>query len=269
MADLRNEILRGVLHTRVSACIVADEEGIVADTYFAGGEAGRLGLDVNLVLGVGVAVRPGEHVLEFAGSPRQVAVAEEILIGIMAKPSGIATATHRFVERAGSRPDIVCGAWKKMPPALKESIRGAVVVGGARFRICDEPFVYLDKTYIEMLGGIRSSLEAVSKLSDYVKVIQLKGKYGGIAEEALEAVECGASILSIDTGDTSDIEKVSGALNIRGVRDRVRVAFAGGIRLEDIDALKALDVDIVDVGREIVDAPLLDMRMEVLGIDAP
>ena len=34
-------------------------------------------------------------------------------------------------------------------------------------------------------------------------------------------------------------------------------------RLEDIEDLKRVDVDILDIGRQIVDAPLLDIRLEV------
>jgi nicotinate-nucleotide pyrophosphorylase (carboxylating) len=44
------------------------------------------------------------------------------------------------------------------------------------------------------------------------------------------------------------------------------LAFGGGVQLTDIDRLRGLDVDIVDVGRAIVDAPLLDMRFQVVGV---
>jgi nicotinate-nucleotide pyrophosphorylase (carboxylating) len=192
-----------------------------------------------------------------------------VLMGLMAKASGIATAASRFVERAGAKPEIVCGAWKKMPPRMKDSIRRAIVTGGARFRVCGEPFVYLDKNYVEMLGGIRPSLQAVARLNGHVRVVQLKGRYADIADEACEAAGAGADILSIDTGCTADVERAARALTDRGLRDRVRIVFAGGIRLEDMEGMKDLDVDIVDVGREVVDAPLLDMRMEVLSVDGP
>jgi nicotinate-nucleotide pyrophosphorylase (carboxylating) len=44
----------------------------------------------------------------------------------------------------------------------------------------------------------------------------------------------------------------------------VQVAFGGGVTLDDVDALKALDLDILDIGRHIVDAPLLDMRLDIV-----
>lgn len=267
MPDLRKEILKGVAGVRVTAAIVADEPGIVAETVAAAEQAERLGLSVSFVLDDGAAVAVGNRIIEFEGKPESVARAEEVLMGLMAKASGIATAAARFVERAGWRPEIVCGAWKKMPPSQKDSIRRAIITGGARFRVCGEPFIYLDKNYIEMLGGIGPSLKAVARLNGYARVVQLKGRYGDIADEACEAAEAGADILSIDTGRPADIERAARALASRGLRDRVRIAFAGGIRLDDMEGLKQLDVDIVDVGREVVDAPLLDMRMEVLSVD--
>ena len=53
-----------------------------------------------------------------------------------------------------------------------------------------------------------------------------------------------------------------------GLRSGVEVAFAGGVQLGDIEALAEIGVDVVDVGRPIVDAPLLDMRLDVVEVFA-
>jgi nicotinate-nucleotide pyrophosphorylase (carboxylating) len=151
-----------------------------------------------------------------------------------------------------------------MPLSQKEPIRRAVAVGGAHIRISRDPFVYLDKNYIKILGGISKALEAISAMEDRRKVAQIKGRHGSILEEASEAVEFGADILHIDTGNTGDVERVVRELVRQGLRGRVRIAFSGNIRLEDVDELREMDVDILDIGRQIVDAPLLDMRLEVI-----
>jgi nicotinate-nucleotide pyrophosphorylase len=54
------------------------------------------------------------------------------------------------------------------------------------------------------------------------------------------------------------------ALKDHGLRSRVKVAFAGGVQLGDIEQLAEIGIDIVDIGRPIVDAPLLDMRLDVV-----
>ena len=262
--DLRDEIFRTVDNTKVTGVILADDQGIVAETNRAADESKRMGLNLREILPEGSEVRPGDQIARFSGSPKQVVSAEDVLIGVMAKPSGIATAARAFVTRADGRPEIVCGAWKKMPISQKDSIRRAVAVGGALIRISPDPFVYLDKNYIRILGGIGEALQAVSTMADRRKVAQLKGRDNSIVEEACEAVEFGADILHIDTGNTEDLERVVRELVRMDQRNRVSIAFSGSIRLEDVDELKRLDVDILDIGRQIVDAPLLDMRLEVI-----
>lgn len=265
--DIRDQIFRGIAEKIYTACIIADEDGIVTATGAVAAEAERLGVLLESIAAEGMRVRAGDVVARFRGTPKQLAMAEEVLIGLMAKPSGIATATHEFVKKAGGRPRIVCGAWKKMPPQLKETIRRAITAGGASFRISSAPFVYLDKNYVEMLRGIRGCLEAASGLNGPEKVVQLKGRYGDVAREACEAAACGAAIVFVDTGIKEDVARVSAALRGAGLREGVLIAFAGNIKPEDIKELKCMDVDILDIGRAIVDAPLLDMRMEVIAVE--
>jgi len=262
--DLRDEIFRTVDGRKVTAVIVADDEGIVAETNRAADESKRMGLTLLGILHEGSPVRPGDEIARFSGSPKQVVSAEDVLIGLMAKPSGIATAARAFVTRAAGRPEIVCGGWKKMPLSQKESIRRAVAVGGALIRISRDPFVYLDKNYIRILGGIGEALQAVSTMTDRRKVAQLKGRHKSVVEEACEAMEFDADILHIDTGNTKDVDRIVRELVRLGLRNRVSIAFSGNIRMEDMDELRGMDVDILDIGRQIVDAPLLDMRLEVI-----
>jgi nicotinate-nucleotide pyrophosphorylase (carboxylating) len=213
----------------------------------------------------GDAVKAGAVVGRIAGSAMQIAIAEEFVIGKLAKPSGIATAAHRAVRLAGGEMKVVCGAWKKMPAEIKSIVREAIVCGGAAFRITDEPFLYLDKNFVRMLGGIEATLSAVAPIHDKLKVIQLKGEFARTEQEALLAVTHGADVLMIDTGNLADLEAANRVLEATGLRQQVKLAFARGIRLQDIAALKGLGIDILDIGSEIVDAPLLDMKMDVRG----
>lgn len=262
--DLRDRILSSVAGKRVTASIIADDDGIVVGTTLAKEEAEKLGLSLQRMLDEGSQVRKGDEIARFCGNPKQVVMAEDLLMGLIAKPSGVATAAHKAVEAAGERPQIVCGAWKKMPWSLKDTIRRAAAIGGALSHISPDPFVYLDKNYVELFGGITESLKAVADLKDHLKVVQLKGRYKDIVLEGCEAAEEGADILLIDTGRPDDVKLVVEKLLQLCLRDRVKVGFSGGIRLEDIANLKALDIDVLCIGRQIVDAPLLDMRLEVI-----
>lgn len=263
MIDIRDEIFRCKVGRQYSAVILAADHGILAETKAAAKTALELGLSFNEFPNDGTEVHPGNEIVRITGGPKQIAMAEDRLIGTMAKPSGIATSAKRFSDLAGARPRIVSGAWKKMPLSQKEAIRRAIVVGGAGGRICDEPFLYLDKNYVKILGGLAACLDAVAGINGHVPVIQLKGDED-IGEEACLAARHGAGIIFIDTGWPGDLDLVSRALNQAGLRSGVELAFGGGVRLDDIELLKTMDVDILDIGRPIVDAPLLDMRMEIL-----
>ncbi|MCJ7542546.1 MAG: hypothetical protein MUO88_23095 [Desulfobacterales bacterium] len=265
MQDIRDDIFKKIKDKTIDAVIVANSEGVIAGTDKAGREAGRLGLTVKKLLAEGSLVKPGDIIGHFEGRVKEIVIGEDYLIGCIGKPSGIATAAHQFARAAGDRPKIVSGGWKKMPFEIKESIRNAVLAGGAFIRIADEPFIYLDKNYIAAFGGIGKCLGAVAHLKNHLKAVQLKGKYNNIGDEALEAVTLGADILFIDTGNMDDLNKVSAKIKKAGRRNKIEIAFGGNIRLEEIEKLKSFDVDILDVGRAIIDAPLLDLKYGVKG----
>jgi len=267
MDDLREEILKNAAGKRITAVIIADDRGVLSGIHSVKEEVERLGLSLENILEEGRPVEKGDEVAKISGTAVQIALAEDVLMGLISKPSGIATAARRFVDKAGQRPKIVAGAWKKMPGSLKEMVRTAVATGGASYRISEAPFIYLDKNYVKILGGIKESLEAVAHLDGYEKVLQLKNVNNDIISEAMEAVEYGAAVIFIDTGQISHVKKVIDRLNLKGMRDKVKIAFGGGLCLEHMDALKALDVDILDIGRQIIDAPLLDMKMEITAIE--
>lgn len=266
--DIREEILKNIHSKYVTASILSDYDGIIAGSYLIRNESAKAGLSLLYLVEDGSRVDKGDEVLRIAGSPKQIMAAEDIFIGLLAKASGIATSAHKFVKAAGGRPEVVCGAWKKMPGALKDVIRNAVSLGGVSPRMAAGPFVYLDKNHIELLGGIKGSLDAVAHLENHTKVVQIKGRYRDIASEACEAADCGADIVFVDTGETDDMAAVARKLVQSGLRNRVKLAFGGGVSIDKIGTLKTLDVDIVDVGRQIVDAPLLDMRLEIIGLHA-
>ena len=266
MKDIRDDIFKGVTGRSVTAAIVADDSGVIAGTREAAEKARSLGLTVLEMVEEGEAILKGREVARLSGSPKQIVMAEDCLVGLIAKPSGIATATRQCVDRAGKQIQIVCGAWKKMPGVLKDTIRRAIVTGGGHFRISKDPFIYLDKNYTRILGGIENSLKAVEHLHGYKKVVQIRGNQSDIAREAREAAECRADIIFIDNGKPGDIRIVAEELFRNGLGWKGKIAFAGNVKIEDIDMLKTTPVDILEIGRGIVDAPLLDLKFDVIDI---
>lgn len=261
--DLRDEIFRDIEEKTAKGLIIADGAGVIAGTDRARREAAHLHLAVNRMMHEGSRVQEGDIVGVVQGKVKDVISADDYLPGCISKASGIASAADRFMREARDGLKIVCGAWKKMPFELKENLRRAVMTGGAAIRISNDPFIYLDKNYTEVFGGVGESLKATRHLKGYLKVVQVKGKFKDIGLEAQEAAVMGADILFIDTGNLNDLKTVIEDIQAAGLRDKVKIAFGGGIRLEDMGRIKTLDVDILDIGKAIIDAPLLDLKYEV------
>jgi len=261
--DIRDRIFESLFGQRFSAAVVADEAGIVAGVSGALSEAMAVGCSAQPLVADGDSVEAGAKLIELIGAPKELAITEECVIGALAKPSGIATATRQLVDAARPHLQVVGGGWKKMPSVMREMVRHAVTVGGAQSTIDDAPFLYLDKNYVRIFGGVAATLEAVDSMTEFRKVIQVGDDDCSLEEDTRTAVEYGVSTIFVDSGDMADLSCVIDMLEELSARDRTRVAFGGGIRLDRIDDLVRLGVDALCIGRAIVDAPLLDMRMEV------
>ncbi len=263
-ADLRDAIFATLADRVFTARIRVCEGGVVCGLELAREKLRKLGCRVLHSLEDGAVASPGKDILVFQGAAKALAMAEDCVLGAIAKPSGIARAARRAVELAAGRVKVVSGAAKKMPEEIKAQVRRAIQLGGAAMRIAQEPFLYLDKNYVCMFGSVRKTLKGVSHLGGHVLAIQLRGKLEPLADETRDALELGARILMVDTGRVEDLELVSRLVRSMGRRGAVSIAFSGDIALGDIADLAGRDVDILDVGRAVIDAPMADLKMDVI-----
>ncbi|NYE58085.1 beta/alpha barrel domain-containing protein [Carboxydothermus ferrireducens] len=262
--DIRDILFSKIMQKHFTAQIKAENGGIIAGAQNAYNALKQLGLEIEYFVSDGTEVQPETVIARFKGNPKQIAQAEEVVMGYLMKTSGIATATRRAINLAEGKIRIVSGAWKKMPSEMKQLVREAIAVGGGAFRILDVPFVYLDKNYIRMFGSIVEALKSAEVFGDRYKVVQLRGEMKDIKEETIEAATNGAYVLMIDTGKISDVKIVNSTLEELGVRKEKLVAFAGGVKINAIPSYIGLGIDILDIGSEIVDAPLMDMKLDVI-----
>lgn len=264
MKDIRDDIFKNILNDKFNAVLTVENNGIFAGSKEAKTYAQEIGIDLKLYFSDGQEVCIGDTIGEIVADPKNMAIAEEKIIGAIAKYSGIATAARKAVVEAEEKVKIVSGSVKKMPPQIKNGIRDAIISGGATFRISDTPMIYMDKNYIKMLGSITKALEAVKDQMNVVKVIQLKGRDHSIEEETRMALENDCGILMVDTGNIEDLKRCITEVNKIGVRNNVKIAFAGDVKINQIKEYIKMGVDILDIGKEIVDAQLLDIKLDVI-----
>jgi nicotinate-nucleotide pyrophosphorylase (carboxylating) len=263
-SDLRDTLFKPIQQRIFTAQVVATNCGILAHTRRAVAFVYELGCELLSCLEDGTAVQPGSVILSFRGTPKSVAIAEDRVLGAMMVPSGYATRARQLQLIAGSKLKVVCGGWKKLPQESKSGLHAALSAAGVGMRMVDGPFVYIDKNYVRMFGGVSKALDAAAQFPDHKTVIQIRGELQSIADETQEAVQGGANVLMVDTGSLKDLEVVLKILDQLSVRRDVKVAFAGGVTEETLLLLRDLPVDLVDVGASILNAPLLDMRVDIV-----
>ncbi|MGB9866513.1 MAG: nicotinate-nucleotide pyrophosphorylase [Bacillota bacterium] len=245
--------------------IKAREKGVLAGIEELRKAAEELGIELRWIGREGTRLEVGSKVLEGVGSAWQVARAEEELVGIIGKPSGVATEAAEMVALAGERARIVCGAWKKVPRDIRPLLRRAIAVGGAGIRLLDnEPFIYLDKNYVRMFGSIREAVLSARQIPGRVIAVQIRGETGPLTEEVREAAYSGAGIIMVDTGQVQDLVLAEDYLRTNELRHAVRLAFGGSVSRVRVREVVEAGAEIIDVGRAIIDAPLLDFSLDVI-----
>jgi nicotinate-nucleotide pyrophosphorylase (carboxylating) len=259
-ADITASLLGGA-SGRYCAVVEACEPGIIAGTGFVDpaaslGEGGMW----QLLVAEGDVVEAGQPLIELVGYAARLGIAEDHVLGPLGFASGIATRARQFRAAAPVGLSIACGGWKKLPLALKPLLRAGLAVSGILPRLVDGDFVYVGKNAVIMLGGVDQAIAAGVAVGHGPVAVQVKS-----VAEAVAAVGSGAGIIMVDTAELADLAAVDVELTRLGLRDAVRLAFGGGVRLQDLAPAAAAGADAVDVGRAILDAPLLDLRMRVLG----
>ena len=245
----------GLYRAVVEAC----EPGIIAGTQFVDptdmlGEGGSW----RLLVAEGASVTAGQPLIELIARATHLGVAEDYVLGPLGFASGIATRAKSFREAAPQGLSIACGGWKKLPLALKPLLRAGLAVSGILPRLVDGDFVYVGKNAVIMLGGVGQAIAAGVAVGHGPVAVQVKS-----VEEAVSAVRTGAGIIMVDTAELADLADVHRELTRLDLRSKVRLAFGGGVRLQDLGPAAEAGADAVDVGRAILDAPLLDLRLRV------
>ena len=242
------------------AVVEAAQSGVAAgggllDSKLAPASAGRW----RVVFRDGQAVGAGDVLVEIEGEACELGVAEDFVLGPLGFASGVATRARTFREAAPAQLSVACGGWKKLPAALKPCLRAGLAAAGVLPRLVDGDFVYLSKNAVLLLGGVAPAIAAAVELGRGPVAVQIRS-----VEEARAALGAGAGVLMVDTGRLTDLRDVHAALRADGDRDRVTLAFGGGVTLDDLAPAAEAGAQAVDVGRAILDAPLLDLRMRVL-----
>jgi len=202
----------------------------------------------------GESVSSGDVIMKIRGKGVALLEGERTALNLLQKLSGIATLTHKFVERA--RPVTVLDT-RKTTAGLRVFEKYAVNCGGGenhRFGLFDA--VMIKDNHIKAAGSITNAVERIREKLAQGKTIEVETTN---LQEVEEALSSGVDIIMLDNMPTEMIRQA-----VKLVNHRAKIEVSGSISLERLDELAGTGIDFVSVGALTHSAPAVDISMNFL-----
>lgn len=226
--------------------LLVKEEGILAGVEMARKVFDKFDptMKMDVMIHDGAHVKPGDIAFVVEGKVRSLLQTERIMLNIMQRMSGIATMTHRYVERvAGTGCHIL--DTRKTTPGMRILEKQAVKIGGGmNHRIGLFDMILLKDNHIDFAGGIAN---AINRCHEYLKAknLDLKIEIEVRDFDELQQVldEGGVDRIMLDNFTPADTKKAVDIIN-----HKYEVESSGGITYDTIRDYAEQGVDFISVG---------------------
>lgn len=185
----------------------------------------------------------GTAIARVHGKTRAILSAERLALNMIQHLSGVATATHHFVEAvAGTQARIVCT--RKTTPGLRAFEKYAVRAGGGsnhRFGLFDA--VLIKDNHIAAAGSVKAAIERARAAVGHMVKIEVEVDTLGQLEEALHH-----PIDAVLLDNMAVPELKNAVARAKSVHPGILCEASGGVRLVTVRAIAETGVDMISVG---------------------
>ena len=231
--------------------LLIKEDGILAGVEIAKEVFARFDptMVVEVLINDGAKVHRGDIAMVVTGKVRSLLQTERLMLNIMQRMSGIATMTHRYVERIEGTGAHVLDT-RKTTPGMRMLEKMAVKIGGGvNHRIGLFDMILLKDNHVDFAGGISN---AINRCHAYLKERNLDLKI------EIQVLECGGvNRIMLDNFTVADTKKAVELIN-----HRYEVESSGNITLDTIRSYAEQGVDYVSVGALTHSVKGLDMSFK-------
>ena len=240
--------------------LLVKEDGIIAGIELAKKVFDKFDptMKMEIFIEDGTPVKKGDIAFEVTGKIRSLLQTERLMLNIMQRMSGIATMTHKYVERvAGTNCHIL--DTRKTTPGLRMIEKQAVKIGGGmNHRIGLFDMILLKDNHVDFAGGIEN---AIDRCHAYLKEkgLDLKIEIEVRNFDELDRVlkKGGVDRVMLDNFSVPDTKKAVDIIN-----HRLEVESSGGITYDTIRDYAEQGVDFISVGALTHSVKGLDMSFK-------
>jgi nicotinate-nucleotide pyrophosphorylase (carboxylating) len=237
---------------QLEASLLLKEEGVVCGLDVA--EAVFRELDASLEFERRASdgdVTRGE-VARVAGNARALLTGERTALNLLARLSGVATLTRRYVNAVAGTGATILDT-RKTTPGLRALEKLAVRCGGGtnhRFGLYDG--ILIKDNHLRLGGGIADS---VRRAQGHGVPVEVECE---TLDDVRDALEAGADILLLDNMTLPQLNAA-----VLFVDGRAKTEASGGVTLDTVRDVAATGVDFISIGALTHGARSLDVSMEV------
>ena len=226
--------------------LLVKEPGILAGVEIAGKIFKKFDptLQMEVFIKDGSKVKPGDIAFIVSGKVRSLLQTERLMLNIMQRMSGIATMTHKYMERLKGTKTKVLDT-RKTTPGMRILEKQAVRIGGGvNHRIGLFDMILLKDNHIDFAGGIPQALERChSYLKEHNLNLKIEIEVRSL-EELKEVMECGGIDRIMLDNFTPELTRKAVEL----IGGRYETESSGGITIDTIRNYAECGVDYVSVG---------------------
>jgi nicotinate-nucleotide pyrophosphorylase (carboxylating) len=254
-----------------SLTVVARRPGVIAGLPAAAIVAGVADPDLVLetLLADGTLVAAGQPVARLTGPTRSVLLAERVILNLVGRLSGIATATRRLVDAVAGTQCRVYDTRKTVPGWRLLDKYATKIGGGWNHRLGLYDAVLIKDNHLAALAaeGIPPA-EAVRRAREFLgKAFPSERAAAMVVEIEIDSIHQLGPVLDarpdIILLDNMDIPELATCV---ALRDRTAATIileaSGGVRPETIASIAHTGIDRVSTGWPTHDAPWLDVALD-------
>lgn len=234
-----------------TATLLCKQAGVVAGVPFAQEVYDQCGLEVTWFVEEGsyISLENTNGKIEVAmvrGPVKNILLAERTSLNLLARASGIATASRRIMElaREAGYNGTIAGT-RKTTPGLRRLEKYAMIVGGVDPHRYDlSSMVMLKDNHIWSTGSITGAVEKARKVAGFATKIEVECQS---EQEADEAITAGADVIMLDNFSGDGLRVAAQSLKSRW-QSKGKSGFllecSGGLREENLKQYLCNDIDI-------------------------
>lgn len=240
--------------------LLIKEDGILAGVEVAKKVFARFDptMEVEVLMQDGATVKVGDIAMVVTGKIRSLLQTERLMLNILQRMSGIATMTHRYVERLQGTGTRVLDT-RKTTPGLRMLEKQAVKIGGGtNHRIGLFDMILLKDNHVDFAGGISN---AINRCHEYLKEKGLDLKIEIEVrnfDELQQVLQCGGvNRIMLDNFSVPDTKRA-----VEIIDHKYETESSGGITFDTIRSYAECGVDFISVGALTHSVKGLDMSFK-------